>query len=215
MQALAVPADAVVGASTRVGSPATTSAWIAAGVALAVGLATVAANLWIARNQREASLRQPMLERNAITLQERDARIRAVVTAVETVLLRCWTVTATCRRDATGVGNVTTVEARGRLHRQTELLQAHAEEIHRSWAALRPDLSSSEHDRLLARRIGCMEALDALVTTIAAGRRTTPEDTVRVLQAVDVLDTSTRALCDDLLVLRRSWATSSQSESSI
>lgn len=195
----------IAAVGTGQGGAAATSAWIAAGVALAVGGATVWANLWIARGQRQAAAQHPILEQNAASAQERDSRIRAVVEAVETIRIRCWEVSAACRNE----GPQLTAECRDRLASQTESLRADTGVLYRCWAPLRPDLSQSEHDQLLAGRIVCMEALDSLVTAIAVGLRLLPPATTAVRDAVTVLDVAARNLVEDLLVLRRAWASSS------
>lgn len=184
---------------------AATSAWIAAGVALAVGSATVLANLWIARGQRQTTAQQPARERSVTSAQERDGRIRAVVEAAETIRIRCWEVSAVCRKGDPHLAS----ESRDRLARQTEFLKADTELLYQRWSPLRPDLSQSEHDQLLAGRIICMEALDALVTAIAVESRLLPPTTTAIRDAVAVLDAAARNLVEDLLVLRRAWSISS------
>lgn len=196
----------IVAAASSEGGRAATTAWIAAGAALVVGAATVAANLWIARGQRRDAARQPTLEQGVTLAQERDGRIRAAVEAVETIRIHCWEISSACRgRDGRAVADVAT-----RLGIQTDRLTADTLRLHESWVLLRPDLSEGEHDRLLSARILCLEALDALVTAIAVGLRMSPPSTEAVRESVEALDGLANTLVDDLLALRRAWATASR-----
>ena len=193
-------------ATSPQGSGAATTAWIAAGTALIVGAATVAANLWIARGQRRDAAKQPALEQSVALAQERDGRIRSAVEAVEMIRIHCWEISSVCRdRDGRADTDLET-----RLGLQTDRLTADAQRLHQSWVLLRPDLSESEHDRLLSARILCLEALDALVTAIAVGLRMSPPATTVVRESVDTLDGLANILVDDLLALRRVWATASR-----
>lgn len=192
----------VAAASTQGGRAATT-AWIAAGAALIVGAATIAANLWIAQGQRREAAQQQALEQSIALTQERDGRIRSAVEAVETIRIRCWEISSVCR----GRDGRADADLANRLSLQTDQLTADAQRLHRSWALLRPDLSESEHDRLLSARIRCLEALDALVTAIAVGLRMSPPATTVVRESVETLDGLANTLVDDLLALRRVWST--------
>jgi len=192
-----------VAAASSQGSGAATTAWIAAAAALIVGAATVAANLWIAREQRRGAAKQPALEQSVALAHERDGRIRLAVEAVETIRIRCWEISSVCRdRDGRADTDLAT-----RLGLQTDRLTADAQRLHQSWVLLRPDLSESEHDRLLSARILCLEALDALVTAIAVGLRMSPPATTVVRGSVETLDGLANTLVGDLLALRRVWAT--------
>lgn len=193
-------------AASPQGSGAATTAWIAAGAALIVGAATVAANLWIARGQRRDAAKQPALEQSAALAHERDGRIRSAVEAVETIRIHCWEISSVCRdRDGRADTDLVT-----RLGLQTDQLTADSQRLHQSWVLLRPDLSESEHDRLLSARILCLEALDAVVIAIAVGLRMSPPATTIVRESVEALDGLASTLVDDLLALRRVWATANR-----
>jgi hypothetical protein len=184
---------------------AATSAWIAAGASLAVGGVTVLANLWIARNHSRLAERQPMVEQSAASAHQRDGRIRRVLEATERIRIRCWEVHSVCRHVDGELGP----ETWRKLDRQTELLTADSGDLYERWPALRPDLSENQHDHLLAGRIVCMEALDALVTTIAVRPRLSPPEPSSIRDAADALDGAAGHLVDDLLVIRRTWASGS------
>ena len=190
----------IAAASSRTDS-AVASAWIAAGATLAVGVVTVLANLWIARNQRRLAAKQAMAEQSVASAYERDSRIRRVVEATERIRIRCWEILSACRRGDMELGP----EIWGKLDRQTELLTADSTDLYECWPALRPDLSQNQHDHLLACRIVCMEALDSLVTAIAVGSRLSPPSGNGIRNAANALDEAARKLVDDLLVMRRAW----------
>lgn len=116
------------------GSGATTIAWIAAAAALIVGAATVAANLWIAREQRRDAAKQPALEQSVALVQERDGRIRLAVEAVETIRIRCWEISSVCRdRDCRAQTDLAT-----RLGLQTDRLTADAQSLRQFLGAASP-----------------------------------------------------------------------------
>lgn len=202
---MALPWSLIAAANASQTGGAATSAWIAAGAALTVGVVTVSANLWIARSQRRLSAQQPIAAQSAASAQERDSRIRKVVEATERIRIRCWEIFSACRHVDMKHGPDTW----GKLDTQTELLTTDSGDLYRCWPALRPDLSENQHDHLLAGRIVCMEALDSLVTAIAVGSKLSPPPTDGIRNAANALDEAARDLVDDLLVVRRAWTSRS------
>jgi hypothetical protein len=163
-----------------------TAAWIAAAVTALIGLSTLTVNIWIASRQRQLSAKQPLLEQSAVLAQQRDARIRTLIEIAEIVRTRCWEAERILRNaDLCALGKF-----REELRNHADLLRGDAQLLKESWAPLRSDMSNSEHDRLLVRRIECMEALDSLMTSIALTVHSPLPSADDIRDSIDSLDRS-------------------------